>query len=169
MLRRRIYLLFLFILASCAGMPLKSATPMAPYSKLMVRDVNWKETALSELGEKETGEFIAAQPVLTAKFRNEFAKYITMTGFFDKVSYGNASADSDTLVLEPKIYTMKAGGFMPGASYTGMLTSSDGRRVATYTAERRLNRNDNSGRLENIEQLVTELAEDAASMLPFAR
>ena len=164
---------FLFIMtiaffAGCAG-PMKNSTPMANYSKLIVRNINWNETAVSEITADGMKQYIEAQPRLAEMFRAEFEKYIKKLNFFDKVNYGDAPADADTLILEPKIYTLKPTGFMPGATYTGLLLTADGKLVGKYTEERRLNQGHGSKTMENIENLVRELGEDAASRLPFAR
>jgi hypothetical protein len=167
----KVLLLILSIVAfaGCSSMPVKNSTPMARYNKLIVRDINWNETAISELDGDGMKEFITAQPRLAGIFRAKFERYIKEIGFFDKVIYGNAATDADALILEPKIYTLKPGGFMPGATYTGLLKTEDGRQVGKYEAERRLNQANGSKPLENIEKLITELGEDAASRLPFAR
>jgi len=165
-------LLFMFaivVFAGCSGIPIKSSTPMANYHMLIVRNINWNETAISDITDDSMKEYIAAQPRLAELFRAEFEKYIREIGFFDKVVYGDAPADVDTLILEPKIYTLKPGGFMPGATYTGLLKTADGRLVGKYTAERRLNQSNDANTLENIEKLIKELGEDAASRLPYAR
>jgi hypothetical protein len=156
------------VFAGCVG-PMKNSTPMANYNKLIVRNINWKETAISEVTEDGVKEYVAAQPRLAEMFRAEFEKYINGMHFFDKVIYGDATADADTLILEPKIYNLKPGGFMPGATYTGLLLTADGRLVGKYTEERRINQARGSKTMQNIEKLVTELGEDAASRLPFAR
>jgi len=157
--------------AGCSSIPVKNSTPMAHYNKLMVRDINWNETATSEIAGDQMKEFIASQPILAEVFRTEFDKYIRETGFFETITYGNAHADSDTLILVPKIYTLKPGGFMPGASYTGLLMTADGKLIGKYTEERRLNSSSSGPEkiLGNIEKLIKELAEDAASRLPYAR
>jgi hypothetical protein len=156
------------VFAGCIG-PMKNSTPMANYNKLIVRNINWNETAVSEVNEDGMKEYIASQPRLAEMFRAAFEKYIGGIHFFDKVIYGDAPADADTLILEPKIYNLKPGGFMPGATYTGLLLSADGRLVGKYTEERRINQGHGSKTMENIEKLVTELGEDAASRLPYAR
>ena len=162
-------MLFVFSLAGCAAVPAKNSTPLAAFNKLIVRDINWKETAVSEIEGNDMKEYIAAQPRLGEIFRKEFGKNIGEIRFFDSVTYGDAPVDADTLILEPKIYTLKPGGFMPGADYTGLLKTSDGRLVGKYTYERRLNQAPSSKSMENIEELVAELGEDAASRLPYAR
>lgn len=158
--------LAIIAVAGCSSIPVKSSTPMANYHKLIVRNIDWDETATSEIAGDAMQEFIAAQPRLAELFRAEFEKGIKQTGFFDTIAFGDAPADADTLILEPKIYTLKPGGYMPGASYTGLLKTGDGRLIGKYTAERRVSGTNPMG---NIEKLVTELAEDAASRLPYAR
>lgn len=155
--------------AGCSIMPVKNSTPMAKYNKLIVRNINWNETAISEITVDGMKEYIASQPRLAEMFRAEFEKYIRDMRFFDKVIYGDAPADADTLILEPKIYNLKPGGFMPGATYTGLLKTVDGRLLGKYTEERRINQAHGSKTMENIENLVRELGEDAASRLPYAR
>jgi hypothetical protein len=162
-------MLSIFAFSGCSSIPVKNSTPMANYNKLIVRNINWNETAVSELEGDGMKEFIASQPRLAEMFRAEFEKHIREIRFFDKITYGDNPADVDTLILEPKIYTLKPGGFMPGASYTGLLKTADGRRVGKYEAERRLNQNFGSHTLENIEKLIAELGEDAASRLPYAK
>lgn len=158
--------LLVVAIAGCGGMPVKSDTPMANFHHLIVRNINWNETAVSELTGEEMKEFIASQPRLAELFRAVFEQYVKELGFFDTITFGEAGADADTLILEPKIYTLKPGGFMPGASYTGLLKTLDGKMVARYTAERRVS---GTGKMGNIEKLVRELAEDAAYRLPYAR
>ena len=167
--RAALYMLFLFSVAGCGAIPAKNDTPMAAFNRLIVRDVNWKETAVSEIEGNDMTEYIASQPGLSKLFREVFGKYIGEVRYFNQVAYGDAIPDGDTLVLEPKIYTLKPCGFMPGATYTGLLKTADGRLLATYVAERRLNQQRCSNAKDNIEKLVTELAEDAASRLPYAR
>jgi hypothetical protein len=155
--------------AGCTRVPVKSSTPLAHYNRLIVRDINWKETATSEISGDQLREFNAAQPALNELFRTEFDRHVRTLGFFDAITYGNVQPEAGTLVLVPKIYTLKPGGFMPGASYTGLLMSPGGKLLAKCTEERRLN-DSNAGpekMRENVEKLVRELAEDAASRLPF--
>ena len=166
------YLIFIFAViavAGCSGIPLKNSTPMAKYNKLIVRNINWNETAISEIEGDDMKEYVASQPGLGEIFRAEFDKYIKEIRFFDKVIYGDAQADADTLILEPKIYTLKPRGYMPGASYTGLLKTADGKLIGKYTAERRLNQTIGSHSKGNIESLISELGEDAASRLPYAQ
>lgn len=167
----RITLLLLMAIVSSAGcsgtLPPKQSTPMEHYTKLVVRDINWEETALSEISHEDMITFVASQNRLSNVFRSEFAKYITEINFFDTVLYGDAQADAGTLILLPKIYTLKVGTYMPGGSYTGLLITRDGKHVAVYTAERRLK--SGSSAMDSIEKLVRELGEDAASELPYAR
>jgi len=168
---RKVLFLMLSIVAfaGCGIIPVKNSTPMAKYNKLIVRNINWNETAISELTGDGMKEFIASQPRLAEMFRAKFEKHIREICFFEKIIYGEATADAGTLILEPKIYTLKPGGIMPGASYTGLIKTADGRQVGKYEAERRLNQKIGSNTLENIEKLVVELGEDAASRLPYAR
>ncbi len=157
--------------AGCSSIPAKSSTLMANYHKLIVRDINWKETATSEIPPDQMKEFIASQSELEGVFRAVFDRYVREIGYFDTIAYGSAQADSDTLVLIPKIYTLKPSGFMPGASYTGLLMSADGKLIGKYTEERRLSSSSSSPDKikENAKKLIMELAEDAASRLPYAR
>jgi hypothetical protein len=156
--------------AGCSSVAVNSSGPKAHYKKLIVRDINWKETATSEIAGDQLNEFISSQPMLNELFRTEFDKYIKKMSVFDSVVYGNAQPDADTLTLVPKIYTLKPIGFMPGASFTGFLLSADGKLISTYSEERRLNSSStNPENIKgNIEKLVRELAEDAASKLPYA-
>lgn len=165
---KAILLILLFSLVlGCAELPAKSNTPLAPFKKLLVRDINWKETAVSEIEGDNLKEYLAAQPRLSALFRTEFGKYIKDIHFFEQVDYGDGPADAETIILEPKIYTIKADSCMPGADYTGLLKTADGRLVGKYTSERRIYID--SKPIANIEKLIGELAEDAASLLPYAR
>lgn len=156
--------------AGCSSMAVNSSNLKAQYKKLIVRDINWKETATSEITGDQMKEFISSQPMLNELFRAEFDKNIRKIGIFDAVAYGNAQPDSDTLTMVPKIYTLKPTGFMPGASFTGFLLSADGKLVGTYSEERRLSSSSSDPEKikGNIEKLVRELAEDAASKLPYA-
>jgi len=164
-------MLLLLVCISCAGcssnLPVKQITPMAGYNKLLVRNINWNETALSEISAKDQQTFMNSRDRLAGLFRAEFAKYIQGINFFDSVTYGDAQPETDTLILEPKIYTIKAGNYMPGGSYTGLLFTSTGKLVGKYTSERRLSSGSNP--MDVIEKLVVELAEDAASRLPYAQ
>ncbi len=162
-----LFMLALIVFTGCSTIPAKNTTLLAKYNKLLVRNINWNETAISELAGDGMNEYIASQPRLNELFRVEFGNNISQTGLFDKVSYGDGQADADTLVLEPKIYTLKAGGYMPGASYTGLLKTADGKLVGKYAEERRTRSGSNPQ--DTIERLIKELAEDAASKLPFAR
>lgn len=155
----------------CSSMAISNSKPKGQYKKLIVRDINWKETATSEITGDQMKEFIASQPMLNELFRIEFDKNIRKIGVFDAVVYGNAQPDSDTLTLVPKIYTLKPTGFMPGASFTGFLLSPDGKLIGTYSEERRLNSSSSDPEKikGNIEKLVRELAEDAASKLPYVK
>lgn len=165
-----IFIVAVLACVSCSSMAVNSSKPRAQYKKLIVRDINWKETATSEITGDQMKEFISSQPMLSELFRSEFDKNIRKIGVFDVVAYGNAHPDSDTLTLVPKIYTLKPIGFMPGASFTGFLLSADGKLIGTYSEERRLNsRSSDPEKIKgNIEELVRELAEDAASKLPYA-
>jgi hypothetical protein len=170
---RKILILIVAVIAcaGCSSIPTNSSKSKVQYKKLIVRDINWKETATSEIAGDQLKEFISAQPMLNELFRTEFDKYIKEVGVFDSIAYGNAQPDSDTLILVPKIYTLKPDGFMPGATFTGLLLSADGKLIGTYSEERRLNSSgSNPEKVKgNIEKLVKELAEDAASKLPYAR
>lgn len=167
---RKILILVVAALAcvACSNMAVYRSKPKAQYKKLIVRDINWQETATSEITGDQMKEFISSQSMLNELFRTEFDKYIKKIGVFEAVSYGNAQPDSDTLTLVPKIYTLKPIGFMPGASFTGFLLSADGKLIGTYSEERRLNSSSSDPEKikGNIEKLVRELAEDAASKLP---
>lgn len=166
---RKILILFVAVFAcvGCSSMAVNSNKPKVHYKKLIVRDINWKETATSDIPGDQMKEFIASQPMLNEMFHAEFDKHIKKIDAFDVVAYGNAQPDSDTLILVPKIYTLKPIGFMPGASFTGFLLSADGRLVGRYSEERRLNSSSSDPEKirGNIEILVRELAEDAASNL----
>jgi len=167
-----ILVLFMFVTAGCQSIPAIQDTPMAAYKKLIVRNINWKETATCEIEGDEIAEFVAAQPKLNEIFRAEFTKHITHVGFFDKVNYGDLPSDANTLILEPKIYTLCPGirtRKMGSASFTGILKNADGKLVGTYTEERRVGSSLFSTMMGNIETLVAELAEDAASHLSTAR
>ncbi len=156
------FILFVFVCAGC------SSVPKAKYSKLIVRDINWKETATSEIEGEQMKEFIASQPMLNKLFQTEFDNYIRGRVTFESIAYGNAQADSNTLIMVPKIYTLKPGGYMPGASFTGFLLSADGKLLGTYSEERRLGTSGDKDKIKgNIEKLIKELAEDAASRLPY--
>jgi hypothetical protein len=169
----KILILIAAVLAciGCSSMAANVSKPKAQYKKLIVRDINWKETATSEITGDQMKEFISLQPMLNELFRTEFDKNIREIGVFGAVTYGNAQPDSDTLTLVPKIYTLKPIGFMPGASFTGFLLSADGKLIGTYSEERRLNSSSSDPEKikGNIETLIRELAEDAASRLPYAR
>ena len=158
-------LVFILVAFTCAGC---SSVPKAKYSKLIVRDINWKETATSEISGDQIMEFIASQPMLNNLFHTEFDKYIRGRVIFDHIVYGNEKPDSNTLIMVPKIYTLKPGGYMPGASFTGFLLSADGKLLGTYSEERRLGTSGNPEKIKgNIQNLIKELAEDAASKLPY--
>lgn len=169
----KILILMVAVLAciGCSSMAVNGSAPRAQYKKLIVRDINWKETATSDIPGDQMKEFISSQSMLNELFRNEFDKTIRKAGVFESVAYGSAQPDSDTLTLIPKIYTLKPTGFMPGASYTGFLLSGDGKLIGTYSEERRLNSSSSDPEKikGNIEKLVRELAEDAASKLPHDR
>lgn len=152
-------------------MPIDNAIPKGMYKKLIVRNINWNETSTSEIAGEQMREFIASQTRLNELFRSEFDNYIKKTSIFNSVSYGDSAPDPDTLIMIPKIYTLKPTGFMPGASFTGFLVSPDGKLIRTYSEERRLNdsRSDPELVRGNIEKLIRELAEDAASNFPCAR
>jgi hypothetical protein len=159
------------VCVGCSTVSVDSSKTKAQYKKLLVRDINWKETSTSEITGVQMKEFISSQPMLNDLFRAELDKHMKVTRVFETITYGDAQPDSDTLVLVPKIYTLKPDGFMPGASFTGFLLSADGKLIATYSEERRLNSaKPNPEKVKaNIEKLITELAEDAASRLPYAR
>jgi hypothetical protein len=168
------YLILIVALIACAGcssVPVNGATAKARYKKLIVRDINWKETATSEIEGEQMREFIASQPVLNETFHRVFDKYIKELGVFESIAYGIAQPDPDTEVMVPKIYTLKPDGYMPGASFTGFLLSPDGKLIGTYSEERRLNSSgSNPEKVKgNIEKLIKELAEDAASRFPYKR
>ena len=165
-----ILIVTVFACTGCGSVAVNSSTPATNYKNLIVRDINWKETATCDITGDQMKEFISSQPMLNELFRAEFDKNIRKTGVFDAVVYGNALPDSVTLTLVPKIYTLKPIGFMPGASFTGFLLSADGKLIGTYSEERRLNStsSDPEKIKGNIEKLVRELGEDAASKLPYA-
>lgn len=170
---KRFFVMFILFSVSsgCSTAPVHEGIAKAGLTKLIVRDITWKETATSDLHGEQLQEFIASQPRLNELFQRVFDTYIKERGVFESISYGNANPDSATLVMVPKIYTLKPDGFMPGATFTGFLLSPDGSLLGTYTEERRLNRSghDPERIKENIEKLLMELAEDAASRLPHDR
>jgi len=159
-------MLVIVVFAGCSAIPVKSSTPMANYNKLIVRSINWNETAISDMNADDVKEYIASQHRLAELFQEIFERYAKETGFFEAISYGDVQADAETLILEPKIYTLKPSGYMPGASYTGLLKTKDGKQVGKYTAERRVS---GTNAMNTIEKLVKELAEDAGSKLPYAQ
>ncbi len=169
--RLLLFIVIIIAITGCSSMPVKSNTPMAPYHRLVVRDIDWGETAISEMAGDEMNRFIAAQPRLSELFRRKFDEYIREIRFFDSVTYGNAQADKYTVILMPKIYTLKPSGYMPGATYTGLLMTADGKLIGRYSEERRLggSGSDPEKVMGNIEKLIEELAEDAASRLPYAQ
>lgn len=148
----------------------RASIPESPSKKLIVRDINWKETAISELETEQIKVFTALQPQLNQLFQSEFDKHIKKNGRYESVVYGNnhAATGPNTLILTPKIYTLKPLGYMPGASYTGLLISTDDKLIGKYSEERRLSGSstDPENINQNIEQLLKELAEDAAVKLP---
>lgn len=150
----------------------RASIPANPSRKLIVRDINWKETAISELDTEQIKVFTALQPQFNHLFHSEFDKHIKKDGRYESVVYGNnhAATGSNTLILAPKIYTLKPLGFMPGASYTGLLMSTDDKLIGKYSEERRLSGSstDPEKIKQNIEQLLKELAEDAAAKLPYS-
>ena len=81
-----IFMLAIAAVAGCSSIPVKSTTPMAKYHKLIVRNINWNETATSDITGDAMKEFVAAQPRLDMVFRAEFGKYIKETGFFDTIT-----------------------------------------------------------------------------------
>lgn len=166
-----IYIAVIIACAGCSSMPISSSKLTGHYNKLIVRDINWKETATSEIPDEQMKEFISSQFTLNELFLTEFDKYIKKVGTFDTIAYGNVQPDAETLILVPKIYTLKPVGFMPGASFTGLLLSADGKLIDKYSEERRIHSSSsNPEKIKgNIEKLVKELAEDAASKLPYAR
>jgi len=162
-----LFILAIFVFAGCATMPVKSSTRMAKYNKLVIRNINWNETAVSDLNAAEMKAYMDSRTRLNELFQSEFGKHIKEIGYFDNVTYGNGPVEADSLILEPKIYTLKPSGYMPGASYTGMLITAGGKLVGKYAEERRTSNGSNPQ--DTIEKLIIELAEDAASKLPFAR
>jgi hypothetical protein len=167
-------LVFIVVIVACAGcasVPINNAIPKGMCKKLIVRNINWNETSTSEITGEQMREFIASQAKLNELFQSEFDNYIKKLRVFYSVSYGESVPDPDTLIMIPKIYTLKPTGFMPGASFTGFLVSPDGKLIRTYSEERRLNdsRSDPELIKGNIEKLIRELAEDAASNFPCAR
>ncbi len=165
-MRLLILIVLSFAFIGCATIPVKSSTRLANYNKMIVKNINWKETAVSEITDKELKQFIDAQPRLNEIFRIEFAKRIKEVGYFDTLADDSAQPDSTTLILEPKIYTLKLGSYMPGATFTGFLKTSEGKMIGSFTAERR---EMSAHGLETIEILMKELAEDAAANMPFTK
>ncbi len=154
-------------LSGCAGVAAKKDTPMASYNKLIVRSINWNETATDKIAGDEAKEFASAQPKLQGKFNEEFAKYVQKLGYFDSVEYSDAPCtDTTALILEPRIASLDPGirWVMPGmATYMGVLKTNDGKIVAKYTAKRTVSRPIYSTMMGAIETLIGELGEDAAS------
>lgn len=164
-------ILAVLLCAGCSSVPVNPNLPNGLYKKLIVRDINWKETATSDIPAEKMSDFISWQPGLNELFRSEFISDLRKTGTFDDIAYGDKKPDADTLTLVPKIYTLRPVGFMPGATFTGFLVAPDGKLLATYSEERRMvgNRDSVKDMKENIESLIRELAEDAAAHLPYRR
>ncbi|QOX80795.1 hypothetical protein FY034_17375 (plasmid) [Trichlorobacter lovleyi] len=154
------------LLSGCAGVTAKKDTPMASYNKLIVRSINWSETATDKISGDETKEFVAAQPKLQGMFKEEFSKYVQKLGYFENVEYSDSMSEANALILEPRIASLDPGirWVMPGmATYMGVLKTSDGKVVAKYTAKRTVGRPVYSSMMGAIETLISELGEDAAS------
>lgn len=155
------------VLSGCSGAIAKKDTPMASYNKLVVRSINWSDTATDKISGDEAKEFSAAQSKLQGIFKEEFAKYVQKLGYFDLVEYSDTPCtDPNALVLEPRIASLDPGirWVMPGmATYMGVLKNTEGKVIARYTAKRSVGRPVYSTMMGAIETLITELGEDAAS------
>lgn len=160
-------------LIGCAGVTAKKDTPMASYSKMIVRPINFNDTATDKITGDEVAEFKSSWPSLQNKFQSEFEKYIKDTGYFDSVLFNTeAVSDTNTIILETRISSLDPGirMIMPGeASYLGTLKSSEGKIVARYSAKRKVGRPMFSTMAGTIEKLVTELGEDAATQIGEAK
>ena len=155
----------------CSSIPAKKDTPLASYTSLIVRPIDWHDTSLDKISGDEVKNFVSAQPRLANLFQNEFRKHIDKTGYFANVTYGNGAADANTLILEPRIASLDPGirMVMPGtATYFGVLKNADGKIVAKYSAKRTVGRQVWTTMMGAIEDLAKELGEDAASGLPKA-
>jgi len=168
----RLFVVGMMLIATgCSSIPAKKDTPMASYTNLIVRPINWHDTAVDKISGDEVKEFVSAQPKLAGLFQNEFGKNIDKTGYFANVTYGDGSADANTLVLEPRIASLDPGirMVMPGtATYFGVLKNADGKIIAKYSAKRTVGRQVWTTMMGAIEDLAKELGEDAASELPKA-
>lgn len=155
------------LLSGCAGVTPKKDTPMASYNKLVVRSINWNDTATDKISGEEQKEFAAAQPKLQEMFKVEFDKYVKQLGYFEVVEFSDAPCtDATALLLEPRIASIDPGirWVMPGmATYMGILKNNEGKVVAKYNAKRTVGRPVYSTMMGAIETLVSELGEDAAS------
>lgn len=171
-IKKIVMLSALFALSACAGIPAKSTTPMASYNQLVVRSINWHDIAVDKISGDEEAEYKKAQPKLAGLFKAEFEKYISKTGYFEKITFSDEPVTSGALILEPRIVTLDPGirWVMPGtANYMGKLTSGDGKTVAKYSAKRTVSRPIYSTMMGTLETLFTELGEDAATELPQAK
>ncbi len=160
-------------LVGCSGIPAKKDTPLANYGKLIVRPVDFAETATDKIDASEVAAYKASWQSLGDKFKSEFDKNIKETGYFDQVLYSaDAVADKNSVVLETKIVSLDPGirWVMPGvAFYQGTLRNSEGKTIGKYSAKRSVSRPITSTMAGAIESLVSELGEDAASSIGEAK
>jgi|GEM_PF-1639086 len=174
MMRKIVWLTALgliMVVTGCSSIPPKKDTPMASYTNLIVRPINWHDTSVDKISGNETKDFVEAQPKLSNLFQEEFKKNITKIEYFTNVSFGDGPADANTLILEPRIASLDPGirMVMPGtATYLGVLKTAEGKEVAKYSARRTVGRQVWTTMMGAIEDLTKELGEDAASELPKA-
>ena len=165
--------LCLMSLVGCAGITAKKDTTLANYNKIIVRPINFNDTATDKITGDEVALYKASWPSLDAKFQAEFEKYIKRTGYFDSVVFSSdAVADSNTVVLEAKIPSLDPGIRMvlpAEATYLGTLKNSEGKLVGRYSAKRTASRPLFSTLSGTVDNLVTELGEDAGSQISEAR
>ncbi|HET6418705.1 MAG TPA: hypothetical protein VFG19_01025 [Geobacteraceae bacterium] len=168
---RKIVLLFfaavvMIAAAGCSSFPAKKDTVLAPYSKILVRPLNFDGAALDKISGNELDEYNNARPELTKLFKDNFAKVAPKSGYFDQILF-EGTPDAGTLVLESRLAMLDPGirWVMPGrgAVVCELKDGVTGRKIGSYSVSRSVSRPLTSTMMGAIETMIGEMGEDAAS------
>lgn len=166
-------LIFAVFVSGCASVPVKGNTIAAGYGTLVVRPVSFSGVMLEKTKDYEVGLLERVRPDHVTAFNSALESKIRKMGYFERVVFSDASLnDTDSLVLEPKITKVNAGGPWPvpaGVEMVVVVKNAAGTVLGQYGSSRTGNRPIGSFLPKIIGTLMEELGEDAAQLLPDAR
>ena len=157
------------VLAGCSSVPAKKDTALAPYKVLAVRPLSFESTIYINVGNDDKVELKNVKDTLVKSFNDEFEKYVTRLGYFDKIVFTDQAVPG-SLEVYPRITAINGGIRMLlqgiGTASAKVVDPATGKVLGTVTAARRESRPAWSSTVGTVEKLMPQLAEDLATSLP---